>query len=216
VRNPKLTITPELLDYSVRHGARQDEVLARVEAETSEMAGAQMLMPPEQGGLMTMLVRLCGAQRALEIGTFTGYGAICIARGLGPGGRLLCLEYSAEYAEIARRNLEAAGLADRAEVRVGPAADALREMPEAPDFDFAFLDADKRSNPEYVELVLPRLRPGGLLAIDNTLGGGRVLTPEASDQARTMHAFNVAMAADERVDVVLLPIADGLTLARKR
>lgn len=214
-RRPKTDITPALLDYVVRHGARQDDVLAAVERETAAMPSAGMCMTPEQGALMTLLARIAGARAALEIGTFTGYGAISIARGLVPGGSLLCLEASEEYAAIARRNLARAGVTDRVELRVGPAAEALRAMPEAPRFDFAFLDADKGSNPEYYELVLARLQPGGLLLLDNTLSDGRVLDPEQAGTARVMHELNLAIAADDRVDAVMLPIADGLTVARR-
>lgn len=211
----KTAITPELVDYAVRFGARQDDVLARVQRETAAMPRAGMIMPPEQGAVMTMLVRIAGARRALEIGTFTGYGAICLARGLPEDGTLLCLEHSGEYAAIARRNLEAAGVAERVEVRVGPAAGALRAMPEEPLFDLAFLDADKDSNSDYYELVLPRMPPGGLVLVDNALLGGEVLDPP-SDTARRMHELNVAIAGDQRVDSVLLPVADGIMVARKR
>ncbi len=212
----KTAITPELVDYAVRHGARQDEVLARVARETAAMPRAEMLMPPEQGALMTMLVRIAGVRRALEIGTFTGYGAICLARGLPEDGTLLCLEASEEYAAIARRNLEAAGVVGRVQLRVGPAAEALRAMPEGPQFDLAFLDADKRGNPEYYELVLARMGPGGLVLIDNALRDGGVLDPATDETSRVVHELNVAVAGDERVDCVLLPLADGIMVARKR
>jgi len=215
MREPKLSITPDLIAYAVRHGARQDEVLARIERETLAMPRSSMLMSPDQGALITLLARIAGSRRALEVGTFTGYGAISIARGLAPGGSLECLEVSDEYAEIARRNLEDAGVADRVSIRVGPAADALRAMPEEPTFDFVFLDADKTGNPDYYELVLPRTVPGGLILVDNVFSGGRVLDPQ-DDTSRVMHALNVAIAADERVDAVLLPVADGLTIACKR
>lgn len=215
MREPKLPITPELLDYAIRHGSRQDEVLARVERETAVMAQASMMMTPDQGALITMLVRVAGARRALEVGTFTGYGAICIARGLAHGGTLECLEVSEEYAAIARRNLEAAGVAERVTIRLGPAAEALRSLPAAPTFDFAFLDADKAGNPEYYELVLARLLPGGLLLIDNVFNGGRILARQ-DETARAMHELNASVAADERVDVALIPVADGLTITRKR
>ncbi len=211
----KTAITPELVDYAVRHGARRDAVLARVARETAAMPLAAMLMPPEQGALMTMLVRIAGARRALEIGTFTGYGAICMARGLEADGRLLCLEASEEYAAIARRNLEAAGVAGRVELRVGPAAGALRAMPEEPLFDFTFLDADKEGNAEYYELVLARMGPGGLILVDNAFRDGSVLDP-ADETSRAVHELNVFVAADERVDCVLLPLADGIMVARKR
>ncbi|HEX8101585.1 MAG TPA: O-methyltransferase [Solirubrobacteraceae bacterium] len=212
----KTAITPELVDYAVRWGARQDDVLARVQRETEALPHAGMLMPPEQGALMTLLARIAGARRALEVGTFTGYGAVSIARGLAEGGTLLCLELSEEYAAVARRNLDAAGVGDRVEIRVGPAADALRALPPEAAFDFAFLDADKEGNPAYYELVLERLEPGGLVLIDNTLMGGRVLDPEGSDLGRSVHDLNSRIAGDERVDAVLVPFADGLTIARKR
>lgn len=215
MRDLKLPITPDLLDYAIRYGSRQDEVLARIERETSSMPSASMLMTPDQGALITMLARVAGARRALEVGTFTGYGAISIVRGLAEGGTLDCLEVSDEYAGIARRNLAEAGIADRVTIRVGPAADALRSMPAEPTFDLVFLDADKPSNPEYYELVLPRVRPGGLVLIDNVFNGGRVLEP-TDGTSRAMHELNASIAADERVDVVLLPVADGLTIARKR
>jgi len=216
MRDLKLPITPELLDYAVRHGSRQDEVLARIERETLAMPRASMLMTPDQGALMTLLTRIAGATRALEVGTFTGYGAISIARGLAEGGSLECLEVSEEYAGIARSNLEAAGVADRVSIRVGPAADALRAMPEVPTFDFVFLDADKQGNPVYYELVLPRMSSGGLVLIDNVLQGGRVLTPDDDETTRTIHELNAFIASDERVDVALVPVADGLTIVRKR
>jgi len=216
MRDLKLPITPELLDYAIRHGSRQDEVLARIERETLAMPRASMLMTPDQGALMTLLTRIAGATRALEVGTFTGYGAISIARGLAEGGSLECLEVSEEYAGIARSNLEAAGVADRVSIRVGPAADALRAMPEVPTFDFVFLDADKQGNPVYYELVLPRMSSGGLVLIDNVLQGGRVLTPDDDETTRTIHELNAFIASDERVDVALVPVADGLTIVRKR
>jgi len=216
MRDLKLPITPELLDYAIRHGSRQDEVLARIERETLTMPRASMLMTPDQGALMTLLTRIAGATRALEVGTFTGYGAISIARGLAEGGSLECLEVSEEYAGIARSNLEAAGVADRVSIRVGPAADALRAMPEVPTFDFVFLDADKQGNPVYYELVLPRMSSGGLVLIDNVLQGGRVLTPDDDETTRTIHELNAFIASDERVDVALVPVADGLTIVRKR
>lgn len=215
MRELKLSITTELHDYAVRHGARQDEVLARIERETLAMPRASMLMTPDQGAFMTLLARIAGARRALEVGTFTGYGAICIARGLVEGGALECLEISDQYAEIARRNVAAAGVGDRVTIRVGSAADALRELPEAPAYDFVFLDADKERNPEYYELVLPRMEPGGLVLIDNVLQGGRVLDPRA-EADRVADGLNAFVASDERVDMVLLALADGLTIARKR
>jgi len=210
----KAQITQELVDYLARH-SRQDDVLARVERETSAMPAAMMATTPDEAALLTMLARLVGARRALEIGTFTGYGAISIARGLADGGRLTCLEVSEEYAEIARRNLADAGLDDRVEILVGPAAEALQSMPDEPTFDYVFIDADKTGYPEYYELVLPRLVQGGLLLLDNVLLRGAVLDPQ-DDRARIIAELNERITADERVDSAMVLVADGLTFVRKR
>ena len=210
----KLGIGPEIGDYLARH-ARQDEVLARVERETAARADAQMQVSPDEGALLTMLAQLTNAERALEVGTFTGYSAICIARGLAPGGTLTCLELQEEFAATAQANLEAAGLADRVEIRVGPADEGLRAMPEEPTFDLAFIDADKTGYPVYYDLIVPRLRPGGLLLLDNVLLRGAVLHPD-DERTRTMDALNRRVAEDERVDSVMTLVADGLTLARRR
>ena len=156
----KTQVTQELADYLALH-ARQDEVLARVERDTAELPMAMMATTPDEAALLEMLARLVGARNALEIGTFTGYGAISIARGLAEGGSLTCLEVSEEFAEIARRNIDAAGLTDRVEIRLGPADEALRAMPEEPTFDYVFIDADKKAYPTYYDLVVPRLVPGG-------------------------------------------------------
>src|SRR5215211_2313354 len=174
-----LDVTEELIGYLGRWGARTDDVLERVRAETAAMPSAQMQVTADQGALIELLVRLIGAKDALEVGTFTGYSAICIARGLAEGGRLTCLELEEERAGIARRNLEAAGVADRVEIRVGPAGESLEAMAAAPAFDFAFIDADKSGYPEYYELVLARLRPGGLILLDNMLQHGGVVDPRS-------------------------------------
>lgn len=211
-------LTPELHDYVVASGAREDEVLARVREETAALGDvAVMQVSPDQGAFLTLLVRAIGARRAIEVGTFTGYSAICIARGLGDGGELVCCELDPERAEVARRNLDAAGVGARAEVRVGPALETLEAIPAGQGLDFAFIDADKPGYPAYYEAVLERLRTGGLVAIDNVLMSGRVLDPAPDDaSALAVAALNRAIAVDERVDVAMLGIADGLTLARKR
>src|SRR5688572_17901242 len=152
--------TEELLGYLARWGARTDEVLDRVRAETAERPDSGMQIAADQGALMELVVRLIGAKDALEVGTFTGYSAICIARGLADGGRLECLELDEGLAEIARRNIDAAGVGDRVEIRVGPARESLEAIPMQPTFDFAFIDADKTGYPTYYELVLERMRPG--------------------------------------------------------
>jgi caffeoyl-CoA O-methyltransferase len=210
----KSSTTDEVGEYLARH-SRQDDILARVEADTAPRADSQMQITPDEGALLTMLARLSGATRALEVGTFTGYSAICIARGLAEGGTLTCLELEGEFAAVAQQNLDAAGLQDKVTIQVGPAADSLRAMPEAPTFDYVFLDADKLGYPDYYDLIVPRLLPGGLLLLDNVLLGGRVTDPR-DERATTMDALNGRIAADERVDSVMTLVADGLTLVRRR
>ena len=205
---------PELTAYLTRF-AGQDEVLARVEAETRLLPNAGMLSRPDQAALLTILARMLDAKTAVEVGTFTGYGAICIARGLAEGGRLTCFEVSEEFAAIARRNLEAAGLTDRVSITLGPAAEHLAALPEEPHIDLAYVDADKTGYPAYYDALVPRLRPGGVLVLDNTLLGNRVLAPE-DERAETMAALNERIAADDRVESVLLGLSDGVTLARRR
>jgi caffeoyl-CoA O-methyltransferase len=210
----KTEVTQEIVDYLARH-ARQDDALERVARETTEMPRAVMATTPDEAALLTMLARLVGARRALELGTFTGYGAISIARGLADGGRLTCLELDEGYAAIARRNVEDAGVADRVEIVVGPALESLRAMPAEPTFDYVFLDADKSAYPDYYEELVPRLLPGGLLLIDNVLLGGGVTDPQ-DERERAMDALNDRVTADERVDSVMVLVADGLTFVRRR
>src|ERR687894_3090397 len=210
----KTKVTQEVADYLARH-ARQDEVLERVARETAELPNAVMQTTPDEAALLTMLARLTGARQALEVGTFPGYGAICIARGLADGGRLTCLELEEEYAEIARRNLEDAGVADRVEIVVGPALESLRALSPEPTFDYVFLDADKPGYPDYYEEIVPRLLPGGLLLIDNVLLGGTVTDPQ-EERERIMDALNARVTADDRVDSVMVLVADGLTFVRRR
>ena len=215
VRGAKTSLTADSLEY-LASLARQDEVLARVERETAEMPRAKMQISPDQGALMEVLVKATGARNALEVGTFTGYSAICIARALGPDGRLTCLELDDEYADIAQRNLEAAGVADRVEIRRGPAGDSLQAMPEEPTYDFVFLDADKAGYPGYYEQILPRMKPGALLLIDNILMGGAVVDPEPDSNAQIVAELNAKIAQDERVDAAFALVADGIAFIRKR
>jgi caffeoyl-CoA O-methyltransferase len=210
----KTVLDEAIAEYLVRH-SRQDEVMARVARETAQMPNSEMMSPPDEAAFITMLARLTGARRALEVGTFTGYGAIAIARGLAEGGSLTCLELSPDFAAIARSNLDEAGVSDRVEILVGPADESLRAMPEEPTYDFVYLDADKRGYPVYYDLILPRLLQGGLLLIDNVLLRGQVTDPQ-DDRARIMDDLNTRITADERVDSVMILVADGLTLARKR
>jgi caffeoyl-CoA O-methyltransferase len=217
------SVDERLHEYIVAHGTRQDEVLRRVQEETAAMGTiSEMQIAPDQGAFMTLLARAAGVREALEVGTFTGYSAICIARGLAPSGRLLCCELNEEYAETAARNLEAAGVADRVEIRVGPAAETLAALPEREVFDLVFIDADKTGYPVYFDEALKRTRAGGLILLDNVLAGGRIAWPDDEvpddrrDSVRALRAINERLADDELVDVAMVAIADGLTIARKR
>ncbi len=211
----------DLHAYLVEHGARQDDVLRAIEEETAAMGEiSAMQIAPDQGALMTMLCRMLGAREAIELGTFTGYSAICIARGLEPAGRLIACEIDEGYAETAARNFERAGVADRIEIRIGPALETLRELPEREVFDLGFIDADKQGYPDYYEEVLRRLRPGGLILVDNVLGGGAVTGEGAEgfseESLVPIRRLNETIRDDERVDIAMVGIADGLTFARKR
>jgi caffeoyl-CoA O-methyltransferase len=175
-----------------------------------------MQIAGDQAAFMTVLVGAIEAERALEIGTFLGYGAIAIARGLPEDGELICCELDQGYAERAREHLGQAGLADRVEIRVGPALETLRAMESAEQFDFAFIDADKTGYIDYFEETLPRIRSNGLIVLDNTLRGGSVLDPGDSDSARVTAELNDRLPDDDRVDVAMLGFADGITLVRKK
>jgi caffeoyl-CoA O-methyltransferase len=214
MRGVKSEFSAEVSNYLAEH-SRQDSVLARVEREISEHPRRAMQISPDQGALLSVLVQATGATRALEVGTFTGYSAICIARGLPQDGTLTCLELDQDFADIAQRNLEDAGVAVRVTIEVGPAIESLARMPAEPTYDFVFLDADKPTYPDYYELLLPRMQPDGLLLIDNTLLGGDVLDPQ-DDRSRTIAELNDRIAADERVDSAMVYVADGLTFVRKR
>ena len=212
-----LPMNSELYRYVVEHSSARDDALLAIERETEALGDvALMQMAPEQGALFTVLVAAMGARLAVEVGTFTGYGAVCIARGLAPGGRLICCELDPERAAIAERSLELAGVADRAEVRVGPALDTLRALPIDAGIDFAFVDADKTGYSDYFEELLPRVRTNGLIVLDNVLRGGLVVDPEADDDGTVaMRELNDRLARDPRVQVAMVAIADGITFARK-
>jgi caffeoyl-CoA O-methyltransferase len=176
-----------------------------------------MQIGADQGALLTLLTRLVGARRAVEVGTFTGFSSICIARGLAPGGHLLCCDVSETYTAIARDAWAQAGLSDVIELRVAPALETLRTLPADTTIDVAFIDADKGGYADYYGELLPRVRPGGIVLADNTLWSGRVADPSADDgDTVAIRAFNDMVAADDRVESYLLPIGDGLTLIRKR
>lgn len=213
-------LTPELYSYLLEVGVREDEVLARVREQANEMGEiSRMQIAADQGALLEMLARLIGASRAIEVGTFTGYSAICIARGLAIDGKLVCLELDPERAEIARANFGDAGVEKRIEVRVGPAAESLEALEGAGDdpFDIAFIDADKTGYRDYLESCHRLLRTGGLIIIDNVLWNGDVLDPSPDDEDTVaIDELNRELASDDRFDLVMVPIADGITLLRKR
>jgi predicted O-methyltransferase YrrM len=213
-------LTPEAADYLVAHGMPPDDVQRDLIAETAKLGGVSgMQIAPEQGAFMTVLTRLLSVRSAVEVGTFTGYSALCIARGLAEGGHLLCCDVSDEWTSIGRRSWERAGVADSIELRIGPAADTLRSLPQEELFDLAFIDADKPNYPVYYEEILARLRPNGAILVDNVLWDGRVYQAAADDDdenTRALRAFNDMVAGDKRVDAVMLPLADGLTILRKR
>ena len=212
-----LQMSGDLQRYLVEHSSPRDDALLAIERDTEALGDiAVMQMSAEQGALFTVLVGALGARLAVEVGTFTGYGAACIARGLAPGGKLICCELDPERAAIASRSLERAGVDDRCEMRVGPALDTLRAMPQDAGIDFAFIDADKTGYSGYVEELLPRMRVGGLIAIDNVLQRGEVLSDSPSSESTVaMKALNDRLAADPRVEVAMIAVADGITFARK-
>jgi len=217
--NPKsFHLSPEVHSYLIEHGTPPDAVQQALIEETTALGGISMMqIAPEQGAFMTLLTRATGARRAVEIGTFTGYSALCIARGLPDDGHLLCCDVSDEWTAIGRRYWEKAGVSQKIELRIGPALETLRSLPAEPAFDLAFIDADKPSYISYFEEIVKRLRPNGLILVDNVLWFGQVANPEVQDdQTNSIREFNSHVALDPRVESVMLPISDGLTLLRKR
>lgn len=211
-------LTSEQQDYLAAHCSGPDELQVRLIEETRALGDtAGMQIAPDEGALLTLLAKLVGAKSALEIGTFTGYSAMCIARGLDSGGRLLCLDVSEQWTSIARRFWDEAKLADLIELKLGPALDSLAALGADKKFDFVFIDADKTSYPDYWEAVVPRLTPGGIVLADNVLWSGRVWDRAATDESTdAVRRFNDLVAADDRMESVILPVADGLTLARRK
>ena len=212
-------ISLHLNAYLTAHSSPPDAVLRELANETAELYPNEtgLAIAPEQGTLMTLLTQIAGAVSAIEIGTFTGYSSICIARGLAASGRLLCCDISAEWTSVARKYWEKAGLADRIELRLGPAIDTLRSLPDEEIFDLAFIDADKPNYRHYYEEILTRLRPNGLILFDNVLWMGQVLDTSTNDEStRAIQELNDFLPTDRRVEVVMLAISDGLTIVRKR
>jgi predicted O-methyltransferase YrrM len=215
-----LPLTDALRDYLLEVGVREDALLAELRVETQRMPEAQMQICPEQGAFMGVLAQVMGVRQVLEVGTFTGYSSIVLGRALAVGGRITCCDLSETYTAVARRYWDRAGIADRVELRLGPAVDTLRALiaeGRAGSYDLAFVDADKENYAAYLDLSLELLRPGGVVLFDNVLWSGRVL--DESDQRPSTVAIrelNRALAHDPRVDVVMLPLGDGLTMCRKR
>ena len=212
-----ITLTPKLYEYLVAHGHNGDPLRAELAAETAKLGPISgMQIAAEQGTFMAILAAATGARSAVEVGTFTGYSAICIARGLTAGGSLLCCDVSEEWTAIARRYWEKAGVAGRITLKLAPALDTLRALPSDATFDFTFIDADKTNYRHYYEEVLRRTRTGGLILVDNVLWAGAVLdAKDQSDDTKAIRAFNDFAVTDKRVELVMLPISDGLTIARK-
>jgi len=213
-------LSQELNAYLEQFGAREPQVLRHLREETSRMPESGMQIAVEEGALLALLVQLTGARRIVEVGTFTGYSSTAMALALPPGGRIVCCDVSKEYTDVALRAWAAAGVANRVELRLAPATetlDALLTAGGAGSFDMAFIDADKDNYAAYYERCLQLVRPGGLIAIDNVLWSGRVVDPANQDESTVaIRDLNAAIATDERVDVAMVPIADGLTLARVR
>lgn len=212
-------LDPDVARYAAEHATAADDVQRWVHAETQERFPdwSVMQVGDDQSVLLEVITRAIGARSAVEVGTFTGSSALAIARGLAPGGRLLCCDVSEEWTAVAREAWARAGVDDRVDLRIGPALETLRSLPAEPSIDLAFVDADKVSYVDYYAEIVPRLRPGGLLLADNTLQWGRVVDAAVTDDnVVAIRAFNDMVAADERVQSVLLPFGDGVTVAQRR
>jgi predicted O-methyltransferase YrrM len=215
-----ITMTPALHAYLTEVSVREPDVLRRLREETAALPRAGMQILPDQGTFMALLIRLIGARHCLEIGTFTGYSSLAVALALPADGRVVCCDVSQEYTDVARRYWAMAGVADRIALHIGPARETLDRLlaeGEGQRFDFAFIDADKENYGHYYEAALRLVRPGGLIAIDNVLWGGAVADPAKNDpDTAALKALNHKLHGDERVDLCMLPLGDGLTLARIR
>jgi caffeoyl-CoA O-methyltransferase len=211
-------LSDDIHRYLVEHSTALDDVRRRLVEETETLGGiAVMQVAPEQSVFLTLITRLVRARSAIEVGTFTGLSALCIAQGLAPGGHLLCCDVSDEWTSIALRYWKEAGVADRIELRLAPAIETLRSLPRDADVDLAFIDADKGGYVGYWDEIVPRVRSGGVVLVDNTLQEGAVVDAAATaDNVVAIRKFNDHAVADPRVELVLLPVSDGLTMAVKR
>ncbi len=218
--NQSIGLSDELHDYLLDVSLREPEVMQRLRAETADHPRSKMQIAPEQAQFLQFLVRLIGARRTLEVGVFTGYSSLAVAMELPPTGTLVACDVSEEYTQVARRYWEKAGVTDRVDLRIAPAEEtltALLEDSQEGTFDFAFIDADKTNYDTYYEQSLQLLRPGGVIALDNIFRGGRVADPEVEDESvRAIQRLNEKLHNDERIDLCVLPLADGVTLAMKR
>lgn len=218
--NRTLNLDDSLYQYLLDVSLRETPLLKRLRDETAQLSTARWQIAPEQGQFMALLVQLIGAQRIVEVGTFTGYSAICMAQAMGADGRLICCDLPGAYNATAERYWCEAGLGERIELRLGAALDslaALEDEGQGGSFDLIFIDADKANYPAYLEHALRLLRQGGLILFDNTLWSGRVLEPQPdSADTRAIQALNRALKDDPRVDLSMLPLGDGLSLCRKR
>ena len=215
-----LTITPALHEYLTRVGVRESKTAAALREETAKLPMALMQISPEQAAFMQLIVKLLGVRRALEVGTFTGYSALAVAEAMPADGKLIACDVSDEWTSMGKRHWAAAGVAHKIDLRLAPAVTTLDQLlatGHANTFDFAFIDADKSNYDNYYERALKLVRVGGLIGIDNTLWSGAVVDPSRQDaDTKAIRALNEKVHADSRVDVVLMPIGDGLTLARRR
>jgi caffeoyl-CoA O-methyltransferase len=204
--------------YLCAHSTPPDAILRELAHETAEWFPGErsLAIAPEQGTLMTILTRLTGARSALEIGTFTGYSSICLARGLAPGGSLLCCDVNADWTSLAREYWQKAGVSDVIELRLAPGADTLRSLPADASLDLAFIDADKTGYATYWDEIVPRTRAGGIILVDNTFLHGRIFDAEPDPDARAIRDFNEHALADDRVGLAMLSVGDGLIFARKK
>jgi predicted O-methyltransferase YrrM len=217
--NRTLNLTDALYDYVLDHSLREHPAQTALRAATRDHERASMQISPEQGQFMALLVKLMGARNAIEVGVFTGYSALSVALALPPEGRLLACDISEEYTSVARPFWREAGVAGKIDLRIAPALETLQSLlkdGEADLYDFAFIDADKVSYDAYYECCLQLIRPGGLIVFDNTLRDGKVLERADNEDTAALQALNIKLREDQRIDISLLPISDGVTLARKR
>jgi caffeoyl-CoA O-methyltransferase len=213
-----IPLTPKLYEYAVAHGHNGDPIRAELAAETAKLGRVSgMQIAAEQGTLMGILAAAIGARSAVEVGTFTGYSALCVARALPADGKLLCCDVNEEWTSLGRRYWERAGVANKITLKLAPAAETLKALPASHTFDFAFIDADKTNYAIYYEEILKRMRPGGLILLDNVLWSGGVIDDSRQDaDTQALRKINDFIAKDTRVEAVMLAVADGLTIVRRK